>query len=93
MHFTWVKAYDKNLLNVLADLLAKEAPCDNSLQTSYIKHPKSAVTSELKCLEIQKWQSEWDNTNNGALIKTFFPTLKDKLTKQIQMNLKLSTIN
>ena len=88
-----MKAYDNNLLNELADLLAKEAASDNSLQTSYNKHPKSAVTSELKCLGIQKWQSEWDNTNNGALIKTFFPTIKDRLTKQIQMNLKLSRIN
>ena len=23
------------------------------------------------CLGIQKLQSEWDNTNNGAIIKTF----------------------
>ena len=66
VHFAWVKAHDNNPGNELADLLAKEAACDNSLQTTYHKYPKSAVTSEPKCLGIQKWQSECDNTNNGA---------------------------
>ena len=66
VNFTWVKARDNNHGNELADLLAKEAACDNSLQTTYHKYPKSAVTNELKCLGLQKWQSEWDNTNNGA---------------------------
>ena len=92
VYFTWVKAHDSNHGNELADLLAKEAACDNSLQTTYHKYPKSAVTSELKCLGIQKWQSEWDNTSKGALIKTFFPTIKDRLTNRIQVNLNLSTV-
>jgi hypothetical protein len=61
-----MKAHDNNHGNELADLLAKEATCDNSLQTTYRKYPKSAVTNDLKCLGIQKWQSEWDNTNNSA---------------------------
>jgi hypothetical protein len=34
--------------------LAKEAACDNSLETTYHKYLKSAVTSELKCLGLQK---------------------------------------
>jgi len=92
VRFTWVKAHDNNPGNELADYLAKEAACDNSLQTSYHKYPKSAVTSKLKCLGLQKWQSEWDNTNKGALTKAFFPTIKDRLTKRLKMNLNLSTI-
>jgi ribonuclease HI len=47
VHFTWVKAHDSNPGNELTDILAKEAACDNSLQTTYHKYPKSAVTSEL----------------------------------------------
>ena len=38
-HFTWMKAHDNKLWNELADLMAKEAACDNSLQTSYHKYP------------------------------------------------------
>jgi hypothetical protein len=50
------------------------------------------VTRELKGLGLHKWQSEWDNTNKGAVTKTFFPTIKDILTKRLQLNLNLSTI-
>jgi hypothetical protein len=45
-----VKAHNDNLGNELADQLAKETACDNSLQTTYHKYPKSAVIRELKCL-------------------------------------------
>jgi len=38
VHFTWVKAHDNNPGNELADLLAKEAACENSLQISYHKY-------------------------------------------------------
>jgi ribonuclease HI len=50
VHFSWVKAHNDNLGNELADQLAKEAACDNSLQTTYHKYPKSAVIREIKCL-------------------------------------------
>jgi ribonuclease HI len=43
-----VKAHDDNYGNELADRLAKEAACGSDVDTSYIKIPKSAVTSELK---------------------------------------------
>jgi ribonuclease HI len=54
VHFSWVKAHNDNPGNELADRLVKEAACDNSLQTAHHKYPKSAVTSELKCLGLQK---------------------------------------
>ena len=60
--------------------------------TAYHKYPKSAVTTELKCWGLQKWRSEWDNTSKGALTKTFFPTIKDRLTKRLPMNVNLSTV-
>jgi hypothetical protein len=90
VHFSWVKAHN-NPGNELADQLAKEAACDNSLQTAYHKYPKRAVTSELKCLGLQKWQSEWDNTNKGAITKTF-PTITDRLTKRLP-TIELKPIN
>jgi len=67
VHFTWVKAHDNNPGNELADQMAKEAACDNRLQTTYQKYPEGVVTSELKCLGLQKWQNEWDNTSKVAL--------------------------
>jgi len=47
MDFTWVKTYDDNYWNELADHLMKEAACGSD-DITYIKIPKSAVTSELK---------------------------------------------
>jgi hypothetical protein len=92
IHFSWVKAHNNNLGNELANQLAKEVACDNSLQTTYHKYTKSAVKRELKFLWLQKWQSEWDNTNKNALTKTFFLIVKDRLTKRLQVNLNLSMV-
>jgi hypothetical protein len=36
--------------------------------------------------------SKWDSTNKGASTKTFLPTIKDRLTKQLQLNLNQSTV-
>jgi len=76
LHCTRVKAHENNPGNELADLLAKEAACYSSLQITYHKYPKTAVTSELKGLGILKWLSEWDNINNGAYLKPYFPLKK-----------------
>jgi ribonuclease HI len=81
-HFTWVKAHDSNYGNELADHLVKEAACGSSIKIAYIKIPKSAVTSELKEKGVQVWQSEWDDSKK-ELTKTFFPSVKDGLSKRL----------
>jgi ribonuclease HI len=91
VHCTWVKAHDDNCGNELADRLAKEAACGNDVEIAYIKIPKSAVTSDLKEKGVQVWQSEWDASNKGELTKTFFPSVKDRLSKKLQMCINLST--
>jgi hypothetical protein len=50
------------------------------------------MTSELKELGLRKWQSEWDSSNKGALTKSLFPKIKNRLAKRLQMCLHLSTI-
>jgi len=50
------------------------------------------VISELKELGLLKWQGAWDSSNKGALTKTFFPKVKDRLAKRLQMCLNLSTV-
>jgi len=92
VHFTWVKAQDNNYGNELAVQLVKEATSDDALNITYNKLPKSVVTTELKELGLLKCQSEWDSSNKGALTKSFFPKVKDRLAKRLQMCLHLSTI-
>jgi hypothetical protein len=50
------------------------------------------VTSELQGLGLQKWQHEGGNRNKGTLTKTFFPKIKDRLAKRLQINLNLTTV-
>jgi len=78
-----MKAHNNNSGNELADQLAKEAACDSELKITYNKYPKSAVINELKELELQKWEGEWDSLNKGALTKTFFPKVKDRVAKRL----------
>jgi ribonuclease HI len=92
VHFTWVKAHNNNSGNELANQLAKEAACNGELEITYNKYPKSAVISGLKEVGLQKWQGEWDTLNKEALTKTFFPKVKDTLSKRLQMCLNISTV-
>jgi hypothetical protein len=87
-----VKAHDNNYGNMLADRLAKEAACSSDVDIAYTKIPKSGVTSELKEKGVHVWQSEWDASNKGELTKTFFPIVKDRISKRLQMCINLSTI-
>jgi len=91
IHFAWVKAQDNNYWNELADSLAKEAACGSDEDIAYIKIPKSTVSSKLKEKGVQAWQSEWEASNKGELTKTFFPIVKDKLSKRMRMCINLST--
>ena len=70
------KSHFSNNGNELTVQLAKEAASDDELDITYNKYAKSAVNSELKDLGLQKWQSEWDSSNRGAITKTFFSPQK-----------------
>jgi hypothetical protein len=38
------------------------------------------------------WQREWDSSTKGELRKTFFPTVKDRISKRLHMCINFSTI-
>ena len=38
------------------------------------------------------WQSEWDASSKSELTKTFFPIVKDRISKRLQMSINISTI-
>jgi len=87
-----VKTHNDNYGNELVDHLVKEAAYDSDVDIAYIKILKSAVTSGLKEKCVQVWQSEWDASSKGELTKTFFPIVKDRILKRLQMYINLSTI-
>ena len=61
-------------------------------EIAYNKIPKSAVIRELKEEGEQEWQSEWDASTKGPITKSFFPIIRDRLSKRLQMGVKQSTI-
>jgi len=87
-----VKAHNNIYGNELADQLAKEATTSTEAEIIYSKIPKSAVIRELKEEGVEERQSEWDASTTGAITKPFFPTIGDRLTQRLQMNIKQSTI-
>jgi len=92
VHFTWVKAHNDNFGNELADQLAKEAASSSEAETAYNKIPKSAVAKELKEEGEIVWQSEWDASTKGEITKSFFPIIRERISKRLQMGINLSTI-
>jgi hypothetical protein len=90
--FCWVKAHIEIQGNELADTLAKEAATNADLIESYKKVPKSVVMSELSEISFEMWQREWDLTTKGENTKEYFPVVTDRLSMNINITPKLTTI-
>jgi hypothetical protein len=50
------------------------------------------VLSDLNDHSVNKWQSEWDNTTKGAIKKSFFPKIVDRLKMKIKVTPNLTTM-
>jgi len=50
------------------------------------------VISELSNLSVTKWQSEWDHTTKGAITKSFFPKIADRLKMKINVTPNFTTM-
>jgi hypothetical protein len=79
IEFNWIKAHAGHDGNDLADQFAKEAATGRDINECYTRIPKSAVRRDLKDHSVTKWQSEWDHTTKGAITKSFFPKITERL--------------
>ena len=92
IHFTWVKAHNDNLGNEMADQLAKEAASRRDEETAYSRIPKSVIIKKIKEEGDLRWQQEWNASTKGETTKAFFPNIRERKYKKLQMNVKLSTM-
>ena len=83
--FNWIKAHAGHYGNELADQTAKDAAIKSNINERYTRIPKSTVRRELRDYGATKWQSEWDITTKGAITKTFFPNITDRLKLKINV--------
>jgi hypothetical protein len=86
-----VKAHSGTEGNELADKLAKEASEDDKLNIAYNRISTTVVT-ELKRDGLRKWQIEWERTDKGALCKSFFPTVEQRLELKIPITPELTAM-
>jgi hypothetical protein len=92
IEFNCIKAHVRHHGNELADQIAKEAASSRDINVCYKRIPKSTVLRELNDLIVIKWQSEWDQTKKGAITKSFFPIISDRLKAKINVTPNFTTV-
>jgi hypothetical protein len=76
--------------NEIADRLAKEAT--QNYYVTYGMIPKSAVKKDTRKESIRKWQSQWEETREGAITKEFFPSVERRLAVNLNLSPNVTTI-
>jgi len=84
IEITWIKAHAGHCRNELADQTAKEAAANRDIGC-YKRNPKNRVIRKLSDNSVTKWQVEWDNTTKGAITKSFFPKIIERLKLKINV--------
>ena len=79
IEFNWIKAHAGHHGNELSDQHANVATNSTDINECYKRMPISTVLCELCDQSVTKWQSEWDNKTKGAITKSFFPSITDRL--------------
>jgi len=92
IEFKWIKTHAGHQGNELADQLAKEAAINGDLDECYKRIPKSIVIIELSDLGVTKWKSELDHTTKGAITKSFFAKITDRLKMKISVTPNFTTM-
>jgi hypothetical protein len=92
VEFSWIKAHAGHRGNELADQLAKEAARDKNIDECNNRLPKSEVMCELKEQSAKLWQNEWERTTKGAVTKSFFPKIVDRIKLTINATPNLTAI-
>jgi hypothetical protein len=92
IEFNWIKAHAGHHGNELADQPVKEAATDSDINECYKRIPKSTVKRELSDYSVTKWQSEWNYSTKGAITKTFFPKIADRLKLKINETPNFTTM-
>jgi hypothetical protein len=53
---------------------------------------RSAIKKDTQKESIRKWQRQWEETTKGAITKEFFPSVESRLTVNLILSPKVTTI-
>ena len=77
----------------VADTLAKEAAQDEEDRNYvYDKIPVSTVASSVKKEGLRKWQAQWEREVKGAICRSFFPNVEQRLRLRIPITPEFTAI-
>jgi hypothetical protein len=69
----------------VADTLAKESAQDDEDRSTVCDMiPISTISTRVKEEGLKKWQAQWERAEKGALCKSFFPTVEQRLKYGLQ---------
>jgi len=86
IEFLWIKSHAGNPGNELANRLAKDAASNKNTPVVFNRIPNTTLYKELEDETIQKWQEQWDRCNKAAITKQFFPNVRDRIHRTININ-------
>ncbi|KAJ4448322.1 hypothetical protein ANN_10337 [Periplaneta americana] len=84
MQFFWIKTHVGTYGNELADRLAMAAAQNKYAAVCFDRVPYSIVQTEIEEGKL-KWQKEWDDTTKGAITKSYFPNVKERLKMELNI--------
>lgn len=90
--FRWIKAHNGVFGNELADNLAKEASMDDSIPFRFTKVPISHVEAVGNRIALQRWEAQWQCTENAAHTRRFFPHVVDRLKAPLKLTFKMTQV-
>jgi hypothetical protein len=79
--------------NEAADKLIKEAAQeDENMNIVFDRIPITSVASEINRKGLEQWQLQWNNAAKGAVCRSFFPNLEQRLKTKIPITLKFTAL-
>ncbi len=77
IHLYWSPGHAGNEGNERADTLAKEAAANQTIPTRTVPHEKKTLLSAVKIILQEKWEEEWQSSDQDRQTKMFFPSASD----------------